>query len=126
MGPLGEGLESGDQGSARRRVKNRWASVLLTQILEQVPTSPERLNGTGRGIGQMSMEVYLVIFVLVVGNFALLEAKTPLVIGKLHKEKNLLMVALFWNENDVRFSSRRSIIYLQKPIWSRILCIILA
>lgn len=35
----------------------------------------------------MSMEVYLVIVVLFVGNVALLEAKTPLVIGELHKEK---------------------------------------
>lgn len=35
----------------------------------------------------MSMEIYLIIFVLFVGNFALLEAKTPLVIGKLYKDK---------------------------------------
>ena len=35
----------------------------------------------------MSMEIYLVIFVLFLDNFALLEAKTPLVIGKLLEDK---------------------------------------
>ena len=82
MGPVGEGLGSGDQGSARRSVNNRWASILLTHNWFAAVEQAAEL-----AVGQMSMEIYLTIFVLFVDNLALLEAKTPLVIGKLHKDK---------------------------------------
>ena len=38
---------------------------------------------------------YLVGFVLILSNFALLEAKTPLVIGKLHNDQVFFIVSLF-------------------------------
>jgi len=57
----------------------------------------------------MGMEVCLGIFVLFVSSFALLEAKTPLVIGKLHEERVCSWLLCFCMRLMSFFCSSRSI-----------------
>lgn len=69
----------------------------------------------------VGMELNSVIFVLFVYNFALLEARTPLVIGKLRKEKFCSWLLCF-GMRMMSLSVQADRQY--KSIWTRILCIL--
>lgn len=79
--------------------------------LEHNPKGSKRYKSWRRAVGKAVM-FYLVGFVLILSNFAVLEAKTPLVIGKLHNDQVFFfIVSLFPIRMMFFFRSRSAKLY---------------